>query len=85
MLAALGDALEDDPRALGAVAGYEPDRQRLFAVFEIRTISAPTALEIAVGVAWMTFAGALRTAGIPGQPAGFEIVEGRRDKLPQTS
>lgn len=82
LLDAVGEALDRDPRALGLALGYDYDRQRVDAIFQV--VPTPTrSIVDAVVVAAAVFDAALARAGVEARTSGVAVVEGDDpDELP---
>lgn len=92
-MVALADALEADERALGAVVGYDPERARVDATFQVElepvTVTKPMPsstwdlLGSPAQVAREIFDSALEQAGCSERTTGVSVVEGDDpDQLP---
>lgn len=82
LLDRVADALESDPRAIGAVVGYDYDSHRVGAIFQV-DVGSLDGPDAATRIAVATFDKALTRAGIDTRCAGCAVVEGDDpDQLP---
>lgn len=69
-------ALEADPRALGAVVGFDDELGRVDATFQVAVGGDFATVEYASAQASIIFDAALEAAGLEQRTAGLAIVEG---------
>lgn len=85
LLNAIGGALDEDPRALGPVVGYDYETGRVAATFQVDLVQERDVLgsnlTSATDEARRAFDRALEFAGVDARTAGVAVVEGDDPEL----